>query len=66
MPKIYSVQAVKEVVEMEGLAYTIQGYLSVEYIEDEKLQVLFLAARQTLSNIEKYLEEVTGEEMDYG
>lgn len=66
MPKMYTVQAVKEVVETEGLAYAVQDYLSPEYIADPILQNNFIAAKQAMDAIEVFLVEKTGEEMDYG
>jgi hypothetical protein len=63
---MYSVSDVKEVIEQEGVVYTVMDYLSIEYIDDEKLRLLFTDAKQALEGIENYLVEETGEEMDYG
>lgn len=58
----YTNKQIAEIVETEGLEYTITSYLSIEKIEDEEMKKMFQEAAEILKKIEDKLEDYCEEE----
>lgn len=54
---MYSLREFYEIVENEGLEYTITCYLNPENIEDEEISKLAIVAKEALLKIEEILEK---------
>lgn len=54
-------EEILEIVENEGLEYTVTSYLSPESVEDKKMKELIINARKALENLKEYLREVEEE-----
>ena len=52
-----SIKEIQEIVEQEGLEYTVLEYLSSERIEDETLKELWNDAVKSFELIEYYLRQ---------
>lgn len=67
MREKYTVSDVANIVESEGLDYTILDYLSPSDIEDKQLKELFIKAREVLREIQTVLDTATIEddELEY-
>jgi len=59
----YKIKDLINVIEAEGLEYSLLGYVSEDYIADPKIKALWIKARQGLINLletidpgEKYFE----------
>lgn len=53
----YTIEEVVDRVNLEGLDYAIQHYLSDDKIDDPKLAHMWSNAKAILNEIENYLEE---------
>jgi hypothetical protein len=53
---------VADIVEMEGLGYAVQHYLSAEQIKDQKLAAHWRTAKDALDAIEALLPAGTSED----
>lgn len=47
---------------MEGIEYALNSYLNIDDIEDPKLQNLCRQAKTAMENVQRYLEDVLGDE----
>lgn len=52
----YTIEQVKEIVESEGLGYTVLEYMSSESIEDEILAEKWEKAARALQNVSDFLD----------
>jgi hypothetical protein len=53
---------VADIVEMEGLGYAVQNYMSADQIKDQKLAALWKTAKDALDAIEAMLPASASEE----
>ncbi|MHA2064993.1 MAG: hypothetical protein ACXABY_11520 [Candidatus Thorarchaeota archaeon] len=57
MIKKYSIQDVKDIIEMEGLGYALAHYVTAERIEDMALKHAWDVAQSAIRTIESILEK---------
>jgi hypothetical protein len=56
----YSISRIADIIETEGLSYTITEYLSPTNIRDEELATMWEEARDLLIRIEEYVDNHNG------
>lgn len=52
----YKIKNLIEVIEAEGLEYSLLSYISEDYIADPKIRALWIKARQGLINLLKAID----------
>ena len=63
--KLKTIQEVAMIIQIEGLEYAITEYLSADSIEDVVLKDLWKKANESIRNVDKYLENILGEDYKY-
>ena len=55
-----TIEEVFDIIDTEGLAYSIDGYLNADMIEDRALSSLWKKAQDAMSDVAKYIKDTGG------